>query len=90
MCLQISNADEKKTIKRIGGMLRGQGMEKVQTITRAKVPIVKFIDPRSGLNVDISINNTLALHNTRLLSEYAKLDKRVKRPNYLHQVLGTT
>ena len=78
LCLQISNADEKKTIKRIGGMLRGQGMEKVQTITRAKVPIVKFIDPRSGLNVDISINNTLALHNTRLLSEYAKLDKRVK------------
>ena len=78
LCLQISNADEKKTIKRIGGMLRGQGMEKVQTITRAKVPIVKFTDPRSGLNVDISINNTLALHNTRLLSEYAKLDKRVK------------
>ena len=39
-------------------------MEKVQTITRAKVPIVKFIDPRSGLNVDISINNSLALYNT--------------------------
>ena len=34
----------KKTIKRIGGMLRGQGMEKVQTIARAKVPIVKFTD----------------------------------------------
>ena len=78
LCLQIPNADEKKTIKRIGGMLRGQGMEKVQTITRAKVPIVKFIDPRSGLNVDISINNSLALYNTKLLSSYAKMDKRVK------------
>ena len=50
-------------------------MEKVQTISRAKVPIVKFVDPRSGLNVDISINNTLALYNTKLLSTYANLDK---------------
>ena len=59
-------------------MLRVQGMEDVQIITKAKVPIVKFIDPRSGLNIDISINNTLALHNTRLLSSYAKSDQRVK------------
>ena len=78
LCLQIPDANQKKTLKRIGGMLRGQGMEKVQTISRAKVPIVKFIDPRSGLNVDISINNTLALYNTNLLSAYAKLDKRVR------------
>ena len=78
LCLQIPNADEKKILKRIGGMLRGQGMEKVQTISRAKVPIVKFVDPRSGLNVDISINNTLALYNTKLLSTYANLDTRVR------------
>ena len=78
LCLQIQEANKKKIIKRIGGMLRGQGMESVQTLTGAKVPIVKFIDPRSGLNVDISINNTLALHNTRLLASYSKLDKRVK------------
>ena len=78
MCLQIQEANQKKIIKRIGGMLRGQGMESVQTLTGAKVPIVKFVDPRSGLNVDISINNILALHNTRLLANYAKLDKRVK------------
>lgn len=78
LCLQIPNADQKKIIKRIGGMLRGQGMENVQALTRAKVPIVKFTDPRSGLHVDISINNTLALHNTRLLSSYSKIDSRVR------------
>ena len=78
LCLQISDANEKKILKKIGGMLRGQGMEEVQIITGAKVPIVKFIDPRSGLHVDISINNSLALHNTRLLSSYAKSDSRVK------------
>ena len=78
LCLQIKEANQKKIIKRIGGMLRGQGMESVQALTGAKVPIVKFVDPRSGLNVDISINNTLAIHNTRLLANYSKLDKRVK------------
>ncbi len=78
LCLQIPEANQKKVLKRIGGMLRGQGMDDVQIISKAKVPIVKFIDPRSGLNVDISINNTLALHNTRLLSSYSNVDKRVK------------
>ena len=60
-------------------MLRGQGMESVQALTRAKVPIVKFTDPRSGMHVDISINNTLAIHNTKLLAQYAKHDERVKQ-----------
>ncbi len=79
LCLQLPEANQKKVIKRISGMLRGQGMETVQALTRAKVPIVKFKDPRSGMLVDISINNTLALHNTRLLATYAKLDKRVRQ-----------
>lgn len=78
LCLQIPNANQKKVLKRIGGMLRGQGMENVQTISRAKVPIVKFVDPRSGLDVDISINNSLAIHNTRLLTEYSNLDDRFR------------
>tara|TARA_B100000767_G_scaffold274841_1_gene309214 strand:+ start:2135 stop:4225 length:2091 start_codon:yes stop_codon:yes gene_type:complete len=79
LCLQIPEANQKKVIKRISGMLRGQGMENVQALTRAKVPIVKFNDPRSGMQVDISINNTLALHNTRLLATYSKMDKRVRQ-----------
>ena len=79
LCLQSANLDQKKAIKRISGMLRGQGMESVQALTRAKVPIVKFTDPRSGMHVDISINNTLAIHNTKLLAQYAKLDERVKQ-----------
>ena len=79
LCLQIPDAKQKKVIKKIGGMLRGQGMESIEILTRAKVPIVKFKDPRSGLNVDISINNSLALYNTKLLSMYADCDPRVKQ-----------
>ena len=79
LCLQLPEANQKKVIKRMSGMLRGQGMENVQALVRAKVPIVKFNDPRSGMQVDISINNTLALHNTKLLAKYSKLDKRVRQ-----------
>ena len=78
LCLIIPSVDEKKAIKKISSMLRGQGMDSVESITNAKVPLVKFSDPRSGLQVDISINNSLALHNTKLLEAYCKLDKRVK------------
>ncbi len=79
LCLQLPGANQKKVVKRISGMLRGQGMEAVQALTRATVPIVKFTDPRSGKEVDISINNNLALHNTTLLKTYAKLDERVRQ-----------
>ena len=79
LCLQLPGADQKKVVKRISGMLRGQGMEAVQALTRATVPIVKFSDPRSGMDVDISINNSLALYNTNLLKSYSKLDGRVRQ-----------
>ena len=77
MCLQIPNINEKKAIKKVSSMLRGQGMESIETITKAKIPIVKFKDPRSNIFVDISINNSLAIYNTKLLQEYCALDKRV-------------
>ena len=77
LCLLMTPQDPKRTVQRISRSLRIQGMESVKALTKATVPIVKFIDPRSGFMVDISVNNTLAVHNTRLLSTYAGLDKRV-------------
>jgi len=78
LCFQQKDADSKKVIKRITGIMRGQGMEKVQAIAGAKIPIVKFVDPRSGINVDISINNSLALYNTKLLKAYSEIDSSVR------------
>ena len=78
LCLQMQTKDQKAVIKKIGNLLRRQGMEKVHVLSRATVPIVKFNDPRSGIEVDISINNSLALHNTKLLRTYSELDERVK------------
>ncbi|KAJ7335589.1 hypothetical protein JRQ81_013530 [Phrynocephalus forsythii] len=62
------------------------GLRNILPITTAKVPIVKFFHVRSGLEVDISLYNTLALHNTRLLSCYAAIDPRVKYLCYTMKV----
>lgn len=78
LCLQFSGEKPKKVLKKIARMLNEDGMDNVKLITTAKVPIVKFIDSRSKIPVDISINNSLAVHNTELLRRYSALDSRVK------------
>ncbi|KAM9098730.1 terminal uridylyltransferase 7 isoform 4-T6 [Sarcophilus harrisii] len=62
------------------------GLRNVLPITTAKVPIVKFFHVRSGLEVDISLYNTLALHNTKLLAAYSAIDPRVKYLCYTMKV----
>ncbi|XP_076069141.1 terminal uridylyltransferase 7-like isoform X2 [Oratosquilla oratoria] len=55
----------------------------VFAITTAKVPIVKFSIRKAQLEADLSLYNTLALHNTKLLATYAKVDNRVKIIGYV-------
>ncbi|XP_032069011.1 terminal uridylyltransferase 7 isoform X1 [Thamnophis elegans] len=74
-------------IKELARVLKKHsGLRNILPITTAKVPIVKFYHVRSGLEVDISLYNTLALHNTRLLSCYATIDPRVKYLCYTMKV----
>ncbi|NWI90376.1 TUT7 uridylyltransferase, partial [Pitta sordida] len=76
-----------RIIEDLAKVLKKQpGLRNVLPITTAKVPIVKFFHVRSGLEVDISLYNTLALHNTRLLSSYAAIDSRVKYLCYTMKV----
>ncbi|NXP07935.1 TUT7 uridylyltransferase, partial [Thinocorus orbignyianus] len=76
-----------RIIEDLAKVLKKQsGLRNVLPITTAKVPIVKFFHARSGLEVDISLYNTLALHNTRLLSSYAAIDPRVKYLCYTMKV----
>ncbi|XP_065601739.1 terminal uridylyltransferase 7 isoform X1 [Cyrtonyx montezumae] len=76
-----------RIIEDLAKVLKKQsGLRNVLPITTAKVPIVKFFHVRSGLEVDISLYNTLALHNTRLLSSYAAIDCRVKYLCYTMKV----
>nr|XP_004672399.1 terminal uridylyltransferase 7 isoform X2 [Jaculus jaculus] len=76
-----------RTIEELARVLRKHsGLRNILPITTAKVPIVKFFHLRSGLEVDISLYNTLALHNTRLLAAYSAIDPRVKYLCYTMKV----
>ncbi|KAH6933048.1 hypothetical protein HPB50_011710 [Hyalomma asiaticum] len=45
-------------------------------VIHAKVPIVRFRDRTTGVEVDMNVNNVVGLRNTRLLQCYAQLDPR--------------
>nr|XP_033477642.1 terminal uridylyltransferase 4 isoform X2 [Epinephelus lanceolatus] len=64
------------------------GLRNILPITTAKVPIVKFEHRQSGLEGDISLYNTLAQHNTRMLATYAALDPRVQYLGYTMKVFA--
>ncbi|XP_041359697.1 terminal uridylyltransferase 4-like isoform X2 [Gigantopelta aegis] len=65
-----------------------RGLYNILAIPTAKVPIVKFKHRRSGLEADISLYNTLAQHNTRLLEKYSLIDPRVKILGYAFKVFA--
>ncbi|XP_072441972.1 terminal uridylyltransferase 7-like isoform X1 [Chiloscyllium punctatum] len=78
-----------KIIEDLARVLRKHpGLKSILPITTAKVPIVKFFHVRSGLEGDISLYNTLALHNTGLLASYAAIDPRVKCLGYTMKVFA--
>ncbi|XP_065348402.1 terminal uridylyltransferase 4-like [Cloeon dipterum] len=68
---ELSN--ELKTYEHIQNML---------TITTAKVPIIKFTYPRIRVECDISLYNSLAERNTKMLQLYTQIDPRVKILGY--------
>ena len=77
LCLLFSGQKPKKVLHSLSGTLSYQNMEDIQVIP-AKVPIIKFTDERTKIPVDISINNTLALHNTTLMKKYGDTDARIR------------
>ncbi|XP_029295943.1 terminal uridylyltransferase 7 isoform X2 [Cottoperca gobio] len=85
----IDDVDCISIIESLARMLRKHpGLKNILPITTAKVPIVKFYHVRTGLEGDISLYNTLALHNTHLLASYAAIDRRVKILCYVMKVFA--
>ncbi|KAI7827663.1 hypothetical protein BC939DRAFT_394810 [Gamsiella multidivaricata] len=66
------------SIEALGSRLRLRGYQQVITIPKAFVPIVTFYDPSSGTHCDISINQPLGVHNSRLIKTYSDIDDRFK------------
>ncbi|KAJ1740010.1 hypothetical protein LPJ68_004175 [Coemansia sp. RSA 1086] len=61
----------------LSSVLRKYGMS-TYCVPRARVPIVKAWDPELRIAADINVNNTIALHNTRMLQTFVAIDGRVR------------
>jgi len=43
-------------------------------VPAVKVPIIRYEDAQSSIDVDISVNNILAMYNTDLIYVYTQID----------------
>ncbi|KAI9141753.1 hypothetical protein BKA69DRAFT_1072513 [Paraphysoderma sedebokerense] len=76
---KFQNLDVKKLLVFVGDVLENDcAMADVKVLENARVPIVKYRDPVSGISGDIGYQNILALWNTRLLRAYADVDYRFR------------
>ncbi|XP_062595778.1 uncharacterized protein LOC134257153 [Saccostrea cucullata] len=73
----MRNLDKLKLIQRILTEHAPTCMES-QIIPSQRCPILRFTDYNSQIKCDLSINNKLALQNTRLLQTFSLFDARIK------------
>ena len=81
ICLAFNETDVNKSeiLLKLVDILQSNNLQNVQARTRARVPIVKLMDPAAGISCDICRNNVLAVVNTKLLRDYAKTDARLQQ-----------
>nr|GEW32452.1 UTP:RNA uridylyltransferase 1 [Tanacetum cinerariifolium] len=81
VCLSLGDADIDKSeiLLKLADILKSDNLENVQALIRARVPIVKLMDPVTGISCDICVNNLLAVINTKLLLDYSKIDVRLRQ-----------
>ena len=71
------SAAKAEIIEEAGALLEAAGMTELLTLPRARVPVVKCAIPSTGTKVDVTVNNTLACINTKLLADYCQVDPRL-------------
>eukprot|EP00268_Persea_americana_P066458 TRINITY_DN904_c1_g2_i1.p1 TRINITY_DN904_c1_g2~~TRINITY_DN904_c1_g2_i1.p1 ORF type:complete len:731 (+),score=99.39 TRINITY_DN904_c1_g2_i1:252-2444(+) len=81
VCMTLDDAGTSKSdiLLKLAEILESDNLQNVQALTRARVPIVKLMDPVTKISCDICINNVLALVNTKLLRDYAQIDVRLRQ-----------
>ncbi|MCO5564125.1 hypothetical protein L7F22_017781 [Adiantum nelumboides] len=81
VCLSIDgeSATRSEVVCALADALKANHMQNVQALTHARVPIVKYSDPKTGISCDVCVNNMLAVVNTKLLHDYAQIDVRLRQ-----------
>lgn len=68
---RLSEKNKVAMLHQLARMMRGNNItETVAVITRAKVPIIKFVTLEGGLNVDISLNQTNGVSAVKIVNNY--------------------
>ncbi|KAF9953175.1 hypothetical protein BGZ72_005626 [Mortierella alpina] len=67
----------------LASILRLQGFVDVRAIPDAKVPIVKFVDPHTGIACDMNVQHPLGIYNSALIKAYLDIDARLGSFLYL-------
>ncbi|KAL3814887.1 hypothetical protein ACJIZ3_016155 [Penstemon smallii] len=79
LAMELQNVDKSDILLKLADIFESNNLQNVQALTRARVPIVKLMDPVTGISCDICINNVLAVVNTKLLRDYAQIDERLRQ-----------
>lgn len=62
----------RRDLQRLGTSFRQMGMNDVQVVAKAKVPIVKFVDSLTGISVDISFENASGMVANETFQQWKK------------------
>ncbi|KAF9907060.1 hypothetical protein EC991_011364 [Linnemannia zychae] len=66
-------------VRHLAWFLENQEMQNVIAITDAKVPIVKFVDPITGIHCDMNVQHPLGIYNSALIKAYMEIDARLEK-----------
>ncbi|CAH1798056.1 unnamed protein product, partial [Owenia fusiformis] len=84
MCLMLTKKeiDQKveatELLRLVQKAFRKLSFIKELQLIKAKVPIIKFTDKISEVEVDLNVNNAAGIRNTHLLCAYSRMDWRVR------------
>jgi DNA polymerase sigma len=83
VCLELDavgiDDTEKKAevVEAAAEALQDAGMKEILALPKARVPVVKCTCPSTGTKIDLTVNNTLACINTKMIADYCQIDPRL-------------
>ncbi|CAJ1382465.1 unnamed protein product [Effrenium voratum] len=77
---EVGDGGQAAQVSALAGVVRhlsAAGFQDITKVFSSSIPLIKFFDPDSGLEVDFLIRNELGIRNSLLLDTYCQCDPRV-------------